>query len=62
MRNTQSASSPSAPQSHVIQAFPPGGQPAPSDLSLFHLARAHPQGASPLPTPILTPRPKQGKL
>ena len=48
MRNTQLASSPSAPQSHVIQAFPPGGRPAPSDLSLFHLARA-PPGTRPPP-------------
>lgn len=60
-RNIQPASSPSAPQSHVIQAFPGGGWPPPSDLSLFHLARAHLQGAGPLPTSSLTPRPMQGE-
>lgn len=60
-RNTQWASSPGAPQSHVIQAPPPGGRPPPSDLRLFHLAGAHPQGAGPLPTPSLTPKPMQGK-
>ena len=62
MRNTQPASSPSAPQSHVIQAFPLGGWPAPSDLSLFHLARAHPREQAPFPHPHSHPGPSRASL
>ena len=56
-RNTQWASSPGAPQSHVIQAPPPGGRPLPLTSGCFTWLEPTRREQAPSPHPRSRPSP-----